>query len=68
MLVSQLAYCSRTGLFRPICSRTRWIVASSAMSPTMTRTGSPGTMLSTKNVMALMAKMTPSASKILLMR
>ena len=44
------------------------MVASSAISPTMTRTGSPGTMLSTKNVMAEMAKMTPMASKILLMR
>ena len=68
MLPSQLAYCSTTGLFRPICSRIRWIVASSAMSPTMTRTGSPGTMLSTKKVMALMAKITPMANKTLLMR
>jgi hypothetical protein len=68
MLVSHVKNCSMTGLLRPICSRTRSMVASSAMSPTMMRTGSPGTMFSTKNVMAEMAKTTPTASRILLMR
>lgn len=37
------------------------MVASSAMSPIMMRTGSPGTMLSMKNVMAEMQRMMPTA-------
>ena len=68
MLENQVAYCSGTGLSRPIVCLTCSIVCSSAMSPIMVRTGSPGTMLRTKNVMAEMQITTPTACRILFTR